>query len=33
MRGKGIRAVDIAKELGIGRSTVYKVLKEGVVST
>jgi DNA invertase Pin-like site-specific DNA recombinase len=32
MRGKGIRAVDIAKELGIGRSTVYKVLKDGVVS-
>jgi DNA invertase Pin-like site-specific DNA recombinase len=33
MRGQGIRAVDIAKELGIGRSTVYKVLKDDVVST
>jgi DNA invertase Pin-like site-specific DNA recombinase len=25
---EGARAVDVAKEYGIGRSTVYKVLKE-----
>jgi DNA invertase Pin-like site-specific DNA recombinase len=33
MKSKGTKAVDIAKQLGIGRSTVYKVLKEGAVSS
>jgi DNA invertase Pin-like site-specific DNA recombinase len=28
MKSKGTKAVDIAKQLGIGRSTVYKVLSQ-----
>jgi DNA invertase Pin-like site-specific DNA recombinase len=28
MKAQGIGATDIARQLGIGRSTVYKILKE-----
>ena len=28
MKDKGVGATDIARNLGIGRSTVYKILKE-----
>jgi len=27
LKQQGMRAIDISKEMGIGRSTVYKVLK------
>ncbi|WP_445164654.1 helix-turn-helix domain-containing protein [Nitrosomonas supralitoralis] len=28
LKNKGVGATDIARNLGIGRSTVYKILKE-----